>query len=137
MCWSPLAPISSAGLSAVERVEVHDTLTITKTITVQTNDKGDTLRVNTVTDRERIRSKADMSRQRVQVTIVRDTVYLERKDSVYVLRERSEQVRAQEIAGRARNEGRGSPFVTTLKWICWIIIGLIGLIITVKICHRR
>lgn len=113
--------------SDVERVEVHDTLTITKTITVQTNDKGDTLRVNTVTDRERIRSKADMSRQRVQVTIVRDTVYLERKDSVYV----------QEIAGQARNEGRGSPFVTTLKWLFAIICAITVLIITIKVCYHR
>ena len=118
--------------SDVERTEVHDTLTITKTITVQTNDKGDTLRVNTVTDRECIRSKADVKSQKVQVTIVRDTVYVERKDSVYV----------QEIAGRARNEGsslnpRPSTLNLTLKWICFILLGLIALIITAKVCLRR
>ena len=62
-------------------MEVHDTITITRTITVQTNDKGDTLRVNTETDRERIRSKADVRRQKVKTEIVRDTVYIEKRDS--------------------------------------------------------
>ena len=112
--------------SDVERVEVHDTITITRTITVQTNDKGDTLRVNTETDRERIRSKADVRRQKVKTEIVRDTVYIEKRDSVFV----------QETLRQAQGDN-ASPVTSALKWICGILIGLIGLTITVKVCLLR
>ena len=112
--------------SDVERVEVHDTITITRTITVQTNDKGDTLRVNTETDRERIRSKADVRRQKVKTEIVRDTVYIEKTDSVLV----------QEFQGSSVQGSRASP-LSYLKWAFWILIGLTALIITVKVCLRR
>ena len=113
--------------SDVERVEVHDTITITRTITVQTNDKGDTLRVNTETDRERIRSKADVRRQKVKTEIVRDTVYIEKTDSVYV----------QTNTGLTNPTNKKNTFVSSLKWIFWILIGLTALIITVKLCLRR
>ena len=113
--------------SDVERVEVHDTITITRTITVQTNDKGDTLRVNTETDRERIRSKADVRRQKVKTEIVRDTVYIEMRDSVYV----------QTNTGLTNPTNKKNTFVSSLKWIFWILIGLIGLTITVKVCLRK
>ena len=33
--------------------------------------------------------------------------------------------------------GKLSAVSKILKWIFWIIIGLIGLIVTAKICHRR
>ena len=112
--------------SDVERVEVHDTITITRTITVQTNDKGDTLRVNTETDRERIRSKADVRRQKVKTEIVRDTVYIEQRDSVLV----------QEFQGSSVQGSRASP-LSYLKWAFWILIGLTALIITAKVCLRR
>ena len=121
--------------SDVERVEVHDTITITRTITVQTNDKGDTLRVNTETDRERIRSKADVRRQKVKTEIVRDTVYIEKTDSVYV------QTNTGGFdgltTGLANPTNKKNTFVSSLKWIFWILIGLTALIITVKLCLRR
>ena len=121
--------------SDVERVEVHDTITITRTITVQTNDKGDTLRVNTETDRERIRSKADVRRQKVKTEIVRDTVCIEKRDSVFV------QTNTGGFdgltTGLANPTNKKNTFVSSLKWIFWILIGLIGLTITVKVCLRR
>ena len=107
-------------------MEVHDTITITRTITVQTNDKGDTLRVNTETDRERIRSKADVRRQKVETKVIRDTVYIEQRDSVLV----------QEFQGSSVQGSRASP-LSYLKWAFWILIGLTALIITVKLCLRR
>ena len=114
--------------SQVERVEVHDTLTVTKTITVQTNDKGDTLRVNTVTDRERIRTKADLTRQKVEVRIVRDTVYIEKRDSVLV---------QTNTNGTNPTNARASPLTSVLKWVFFIIIALTGMIITAKVCFRK
>ena len=113
--------------SDVERVEVHDTITITRTITVQTNDKGDTLRVNTETDRERIRSKADVRRQKVKTEIVRDTVYIEKRDSVFV----------QNSGLTNPTNKKKSNFVLSLKWITALICAVVVLIITVKVCLRR
>ena len=107
--------------SDVERVEVHDTITITRTITVQTNDKGDTLRVNTETDRERIRSKADVRRQKVKTEIVRDTVYIEKTDSVFV----------QNTNLTNRTDKRASP-LSYLKWICWILVAGIVLVVVLR-----
>ena len=65
----------------VEQAEVRDTLREVTTITVQTNDRGDTLKVTQVTDRTKIR---DANRFRVQdsrLTVKTDTVYVERRDS--------------------------------------------------------
>ena len=118
----------------VERVEVHDTITITRTITVQTNDKGDTLRVNTETDRERIRSKADVRRQKVETKVIRDTVYIEKRDSVFVQNTGGFDGLT---TGLANPTNKKNTFVSSLKWITWILIGLTALIITVKLCLRR
>ena len=93
----------------VERVELKDTLREVTTITVQTNDKGDTLKVVQITDLTRARSRDNVVAQRVKT-----------------------EVRFQDSSA-----GRASPFVSALKWIFWILIGLIGLIITVKVCSLR
>ena len=108
--------------SDVERVEVHDTITITRTITVQTNDKGDTLRVNTETDRERIRSKADVRRQKVETKVIRDTVYIEQRDSVLV----------QEFQGSSVQGSRASP-LSYLKWAFWLVVAVTVLIVVIRL----
>lgn len=41
-------------------VTVFDTITITKTITIRENENGDTLRMTTVTDRERVRDRSQL-----------------------------------------------------------------------------
>ena len=107
-------------------VELHDTLTITKMITIRENEQGDTLRMTTVTERDRIRDRAQVVNKEVEVRVVRDTVYIEHRDTTSV----------KEIAGLARNEGTGSrasPWVSALKWIFWIIIAIGGLIIVIKV----
>ena len=118
----------------VERVEVHDTITITRTITVQTNDKGDTLRVNTETDRERIRSKADVRRQKVKTEIVRDTVYIEKRDSVFVQNTGGFDGLT---TGLANPTNKKNTFVSSLKWILALVCAVVVLIITVKVCLRK
>lgn len=68
----------------VQNIEVHDTLRERTTITVDRNDKGDTLRQSIVTDRERVRNAADVRSKTVDVRVVRDTVYIEKRDSTSV-----------------------------------------------------
>ena len=76
----------------VECVEVHDTLREVTTITVDRNDKGDTLKVTQITDRDRIRSKADVRSKKEVVRVERDTVYVEKRDSILV---KSEELRVK------------------------------------------
>ena len=102
-------------------VEVHDTITITKTITVDRTEVGDTVRISTVTDRERVRSRDWFKAQETKIEVRVDTVYVEKRDSTSVT----------SVQG-----SRASP-VSYLKWAFWILIGLTALIITVKVCLLR
>lgn len=101
-------------------VAVHDTMMETKTITITKNVDGDTLFRSVVTDRERIRNAADVRSKTVDVRVVRDTVYVEKRDSV--------------LSFKFLDSGssRASPFVSSLKWIFFIIVSLIVLIVVIK-----
>ena len=109
--------------SLVERVEVHDTLREVTTITVDRNDRGDTLRQSIVTDRERIKSAADVRSKTVDVRVVRDTVYIERRDSVDVK--------------EANISHQTSSISHLLKWIFAVLCAIIVLIIVIKLVLRR
>ena len=136
-----------------ERVELKDTLREVTTITVQTNrrtserrgqagldypereggkpkvdDKGDTLKVVQITDLTRARSRDNVVAQRVKTEVRVDTVYGEKRDSVYIQNTK---------LTNPTNATKSSGFRATLKWIFWIIIGLIGLIVTAKVCLLR
>ena len=108
-------------------VAVHDTLQEVTTITIQTNDRGDTLKVVQITDLTRARSRDNVVAQKVKTEIVRDTVYIERRDSVLV----------EKVQGSSVQGSKASPVVSALKWIFWIIFAIMGLIITIKVCLRR
>lgn len=97
---------------------VHDTIVETTIITVDRNEVGDTLFRSVVTDRERLRdrSRADRATHRTEVRV--DTVFVERRDSVLV---------------KNTNQARASPLVMGLRWVCAIIIALIGLILLLRI----
>ena len=99
-------------------VAVHDTIMEVTTIHIRTNDAGDTVRMTTVTDRDRVtdRSRADRAMYRTMVKT--DTVYVEKRDSVLIKNE---------------EKARASPLLMNLKWIFWIVIALIGLGIVLKI----
>ena len=87
---------------------------------------NDSVKVERVTDRVTVRDRsAKMEAKKEEVRVVRDTVYVEHRDSVMV----------QETAGGVGNDGtaRASPWVSALKWIFWIIVGLSALIIIVKL----
>ena len=107
-------------------VAVHDTLTITKTITIRENEQGDTVFRSEVTDRDRIRSKADVRSKKEVVRVERDTVYIERRDSVDVRN-----------YGATESQSGETALHRTLKWIFWILCAIVVLIITVRIGLRR
>ncbi len=103
-------------------VALRDTLREVTRVTVQLGVAGDTVFRSIITDRDRYRDKSrhDMAKYRTEIRV--DTVYVERRDSVSV-----------EIAGRARNEGaKGSGFVAGLRWVFWIVVGLIVLVVVLK-----
>ena len=112
---------------SVERVMVaeRDSVVETTIIHVQTNEAGDTLRVAQVTERERVRDRAQVVKKEVEVRTVRDTVYVERRDSAFV---------QKEAVGSAPsvNSGR-SAFVSALRWIFWILVCVIVLVVVFKV----
>ena len=105
-------------------VAVHDTIVETTTSIVRENEQGDTLRMSVVRDRERVRSMSDVRSKKEEVRVVRDTVYVERRDSVVVER--------GQVRGDSYQSG-GTALHRTLKWVFWIIVGLSALIIIVKL----
>ena len=95
------------------------------------------MRVERVTERTRtLDSGSKIQDSRTRVEVVRDTIYVERKDSVEV-----QELNVQHGTWNMKPETIGDPKPSTLnltlKWILWIIIGLIALIITVKVCLLR
>ena len=128
------------SVESVEKVDsvivmVFDTITITKTITIRESESGDTLRMTTVTDRERIRSMSDVRSKKADVVIKTDTVYVER-DSLVV----------KEIPHQVRNEGGGlfgggttgrqgliAGLTRNLRWLFFVLLAIIALIIIIRL----
>lgn len=104
-------------------VAERDTIREVTTITIQLGATGDTVFQSVVTDRLRGRSRDAIATQKTKVEVVRDTVVVEKRDSVNVETFRQAQ----------GDRARASPVVSALKWIFWIIIGLIVLMIVVRI----
>lgn len=115
------------GLKAEVRVDsvvvgtmetIRDTVVERTTVTIQTNEAGDTLYRGVVTDRERSRdwSRQDMATYTTEVRV--DTVFVERCDSVSI---------------RSPTGDRQSALQDTLKMLFWIVVGLIGLAVIIKI----
>ena len=103
-------------------VAVCDSITETTTITIRENEQGDTIKVVQVTDRERVRSKADVRSMKEEVRVVRDTVYVAVRDSVAVT-----------TAASAPSASRTSALVSALKWVFWIIVSVTVFIIVLKV----
>ena len=116
-------------------VAVHDTIREVTTITVQTNDAGDTVKVVQITDRDRARNREAVRDKEERLVVKTDTVYVEKRDSSLQLS--SLGAYGLQEDGTPTVSGKLSAVSKILKWIFWIIIGLIGLIVTAKVCHRR
>ena len=104
-------------------VAERDTILETTTIHIQTNEVGDTIARSMVTDRTRARSRDAITALRTKTEVVRDTVYVERKDSV--------EVRNRGLTGGG--DQRQNRWAQSLRWVFWIIIALIGLALVIKI----
>ena len=103
-------------------VEVHDTIMETTTIIVRQNEIGDTMMVKQVTERDRIRNRDRVRDNHERTVIKTDTVFIEKRDSVFE-------------TNTDRRNSRASPFVSLLRWIFWIIVSLIVFVIILK--YRR
>ena len=93
---------------------------------------NDSLKIDRII--ERIRTLESGSRlqtqsSKVEVRTVRDTIYVERVDTVQVSSSKIQ------VPGNSLHSRPSS--LNLLKWIFWIIIAIMGLIITLKVCLRR
>ena len=104
-------------------VAVHDTIMETVTIVVRENEQGDTLRLEKVTERDRVRDRTGFKVQDSRVTIKRDTVYVEKRDSVLV------QMNTNLTNG---TNSKGSGFRATLKWMVTLVVAVIILVLIIK-----
>ena len=102
-------------------VEVHDTVMETTTIVVRENEQGDTLRLDKLTERDRIRDRALVNDRSEMVRVVRDTVFIEKRDSVST------------TTNFTNGTNKPSGFIQALKWIFWILICVIVLVIVFKV----
>lgn len=110
----------------VESVEVFDTLKETTTITVKTNEQGDTLMQSIVTDRYSSRDRSQLKVKSEKLRVETDTVYVEKRDSL--------QVTAYGLSpgGNPQVSGKRSAVSEVLRWIFWILMALIVLIIILR-----
>ena len=105
-------------------VELRDTLVETTTITIDRNEVGDTLKVVQVTDRERVRSRADVRSKKEEVRVVRDTVYVAVRDSTDV-----------RSYGATESQSGGTALHRTLKWVLAIAFLLLASVVFVRARH--
>ena len=110
--------------SQVEQVmmAVHDTIMETTTITVDRNETGDTVRVSTVTDRDRVRNHTGFKVHDSRVTVKRDTVYVDVRDSVRV---NSSGLMVQGSGVMVQGSSRASPFVRAVKWVVAVMVVIV------------
>ena len=91
---------------------------------------NDSLKIERITDRTRtLESGSKFQDSRVVVRTVRDTVYIERKDTV--------EVQGVKLQGASSSLNPHPSALNYLKWICWILVAGIVLIIVVKLFGRR
>ena len=100
-------------------LELRDTVMEVTTVTIDRNEKGDTLRVTKITDRTRARNRDRIVTQTTKTMFKTDTVYIATRDSVFVK--------------NGKYQSDGIALHSTLKWIFWIIVGVIALLIILKI----
>lgn len=112
-------------------VEVHDTLLETNTITITTNEVGDTLRLEKVTDRTRARARAQIRDNAEKMTVERDSASV-KQDSVAV-----EDKKIGLSASTDEKESWSTKTARLLKWTCAVIVALGALIIIIRVCYHR
>lgn len=112
--WSDVRESERDSVVVTER----DTVREVTTVMIQLGAEGDTTFQSVVTDRERLRDRSRSDRATHRSEVRMDTVYVERRDSVFV---------------KNSNQARASPLLKILKWSFWIVVGLIALTMVLKI----
>ena len=105
-------------------VAVHDTIVETTTIIVRENEQGDTLRLSKVTERDRIRDRAEVKEQQERVVVQRDTVFVAIRDSTNVQK-----------TSFTDGGNRPSAFVSALKWVFAIAFLLLTSVVLIRVWH--
>ena len=105
-------------------VELRDTVMETKTITITKTEAGDTTFASVVVDRFKVRDRSQLTDNRLKIIVERDTVYVERRDSVMV-----------HGSGSMVNgyQSGKTALHTTLKWMVALVVALCVLVIIVKV----
>ena len=99
----------------VMMVAERDTLREVTTITVQTNERGDTIKVVQITDLTRARNRDTTSDTKEKTVVRTDTVYIERRDSAMVS--------TTNCTNFTNNkEGFWTKLRKTLKWVLAVIV---------------
>ena len=114
-------------------VEQRDTLREITTITIDRNDKGDTLKVVQITDLTRARSRDNVVAQRIKTEVRVDTVYVEKRDSS--LRVSSLGAYGLREDGTPTVSGKLSAVSKVLKWILAIAFLLLASVVLVRARH--
>lgn len=115
-------------------VEHCDSLLELTTVTIQTNDKGDTLKISTITDRTSVRER-DRVRFRAENMNVRvDTVYVV-KDSIVV---KDSLVMKKLPLGVRKDGGSGknsliAAVTSSLKWLFFVLLAILAIIILFRV----
>ncbi len=118
-------------------VMVFDTITITKTITVvlrqaqEPNEPDDTVRVTQITDKTKATTRDRYHDVQEKVVVKTDTVYVE-KDSL-----RLTAYSLPDVTQKSRKSQKLKPsgFVSALRWVFWILVAIIVLILLVRVKH--
>ena len=105
-------------------VEVQDTVMETTTIVVDCNEAGDTVRLSTVSERDRVRDRAQVKDQHERIVVKTDTVFVAVRDS--------SNVQTTNCTNNT-NETKGSGLRATLKWVFWILVCVIVLVLIFKL----
>lgn len=106
-------------------VVVFDTLKEITTITLRESENGDTLRITTVTDRLRASTRDRYHDVQKKVIVRTDTIYIEKQVQNTVA-----------VAGSSTEitpDGTIRPRGVILKWIFFILLAVIVLLIVFKI----
>ena len=114
-------------------VTVFDTITITKTITIRENEAGDTVRVSTVTERDHVRDRSQLRVKSEKLKVETDTVYVER-DSL-----RLTAYSLPDVTQKSRKSQKLKPsgFVSALRWVFWILVAIIALVLLIRLTAKR
>ena len=88
---------------------------------------NDSVKVERITDRVMVRDRsARAEAKKEEVRVIRDTVYVEKRDSSFV-----------KNTNGTNGTNRASPVAQTLKWVFWIIVAIGGLIIVIWVARLK